>query len=600
MQDGHIDTGFLNCSVQPNQNRIVRFGPFEFDPVSGELLRQGVKRKLRHQASRLLAVLLSNAGEIVTRDQMETVLWPDGTVVDFETAINKSVCQLRAALGDNTRAPKFIETIPKRGYRLIGSHARAGEMSVQSAAIKSVLVLPFENLTGSPEQAFLADGVVETLITRLGSIEGLRVISRTTAMACSANRTRRKPPGRDMGVDAVVEGAVTCSGTTLRFTLRLIQVAEEHIVWQGKYDGVIGNVLALYDEAAEATAARLSVAPSRCANISGTQAAVAPEAYVAYLKGRYLWNRRGSQDVRASIAEFQRALSLSPDFALAHAGLADAYVLLGVWGLETSHTAFGVAKRAAQRALDLDGSLAAAHCCMAEVLKDNEWNWSAAESEFQRALHSNANYATAHHWYSQLLVARGRFSEAIAQIELARRTDPLSPAINAYVPYIYLASRDYRRALEEARSAVLLDPYSALAHWQLGRAALFCGMNREAVNSLETASHLAGQLSMWQAELCFARATAGDRDGSEEILHELIDRARFQYVSAYDIAVCLAGLDNRKAALDHLEQAYEERLMRVIALGDPEFEGLREEPRFASLVQRLGLVLTARRKLAIK
>ena len=267
-------------------------------------------------------------------------------------------------------------------------------------------------------------------------------------------------------------------------------------------------------------------------------------------------------------------------------------MLLGIWGLETSHTAFGLAKRAAQRALDLDGSLAAAHCCMAEVLKDYEWNWSAAESEFQQALQLGANYATAHHWYSQLLVARGRFSEAIAQIELARRTDPLSPAINAYVPYIYLAARDYRRALEEARSAVLLDPYSALAHWQLGRAALFCGMTGEAVNSLETASQLAGQLSMWQAELSFARATAGDRDGAEKILRELMDGAPLQYVSAYDIAVCLAGLDNRKAALDHLEQAYEERLMRVIAIGDPEFEGLREEPRFASLVQRLRLVLT--------
>ena len=411
MKDGNIYTGLLNGSVQPNQNHIVRFGPFEFDPASGELLRQGVKRKLRHQASRLLAVLVSNAGDIVTRKQLETALWPDGTVVDFETAINKSVSQLRAALGDNTRAPRFIETIPKRGYRLIGSQARAGEMPVQGAAIKSVLVLPFENLTGSPEKAFLADGFVETLSTRLGSIEGLRVISRATAMACSANRMRLNLPGRDVGVDAVVEGAVTCSGTTLRVTLRLIQVANEHMIWQGKYDGVFGNVLALYDEAAEATAARLSTAPGRSAIIPGRQAAVAPEAYVAYLKGRYLWNRRGSQDVRASIVEYQRALSLSPDFALAHAGLADAYVLLGVWGLETSHTAFALAKRAAQRALDLDGSLAAAHCCMAEVLKDYEWNWSAAESEFQQALQLGANYATAHHWYSQLLVARGRFSE---------------------------------------------------------------------------------------------------------------------------------------------------------------------------------------------
>ncbi|MBZ5622718.1 MAG: hypothetical protein LAQ69_28890 [Acidobacteriia bacterium] len=397
-------------------------------------------------------------------------------------------------------------------------------------------------------------------------------------------------------MDGVVEGSVMRSGTTVRVSLRLIRLRNEQVVWQGKHDGDLGNVFALYDEVAEAIATELSASRGGRASSPRKLIGVAPEAHIAYLKGRYLWNRRSGKDLFASIAEFERALKISPDFALAHAGIADAHVLLGVWGLETAHTAFRMAKVAAQRALDLDASLAEAHCCLAEVLKDYEWNWSAAESEFQIALQLNPNYATAHHWYSQLLVVRGQHTEAIAQIELARRTDPLSPAINAYVPYIYLAARDYRRALEEARMAVQLEPYSSLAHWQLGRAKLFSGMVGESVETLESAAELAGHLPMWDAELSFARARAGDRAGAESILQDLIDRARLHYVSAYDIALCFAGVGHRKAALDHLEHAYEERLMRVISMGDPEFDDLRTEPRFVSVAQRLRLVLIQTRR----
>jgi tetratricopeptide (TPR) repeat protein len=263
--------------------------------------------------------------------------------------------------------------------------------------------------------------------------------------------------------------------------------------------------------------------------------------------------------------------------------------MLGILGIEPSHAAFVRARQAAEFAVELDPTSAEAHTCRAEVLKDYDWNWEGAERGYQRALELNPNYSTAHHWYAHLLIILGRFEEAAFHMELARDLDPLSSAINSFLPYVYLAARDYDRALGEGKAAIKLEPYSPLAHWELGRACLFSGFVKEALGAFERASELAEGHSMWEAERCFALGYTGDRTGAESVLTELLHKSVSGYVSPYDLALCMTGLGRHQAALDYLNQADRERVMRLCCLGDPEFDSLRYEPRYIELVRRLQL-----------
>lgn len=431
---------------------ILRFGVFEIDPDSGELRKRGVRLRVREQPLRLLLMLMRDAGRMVTREQVRCELWPSGTFVEFDRAINKAVSELRAVLGDASSSPKFVETISKRGYRFI----------------------------------------------------------------CAIENEPDFGPAHSAGA---------------------------------------GN-----------SASRL-----------------------AYLTGRYLWSRRTVRDVYRSVEYFQRALDGEQDSSMAYSGLADAHVILGIWGLKPADRAFGAARRAARRALALDPRRAEAHTSVAEVLTGYEWDWSRAERHYREALSLNPAYATAHHWYANLLASLRRYHEAIWHIEQARRTDPVSPAINAYLPQIYLAARDYRRALLEAQQAVDLEPHSPLAHWELGRAYLFSNDPGRAIAALECAVSLAGSASMWVAELSFAKGRAGDVEGATRMLSSLLERARHEYVSPYDLAIAFTAIGDYASALDQLEQAFAQRVMRIMALADPEFDALAGERRYRRLGERLRL-----------
>jgi tetratricopeptide (TPR) repeat protein len=261
--------------------------------------------------------------------------------------------------------------------------------------------------------------------------------------------------------------------------------------------------------------------------------------------------------------------------------------VLGIWGVHPPDRAFGDARRSASRALDANPGLAEGQNAFAEVLKGYEWSWGESELHYRRALSIDAACASAHHGYAQLLVAVGRHGEAIHHIELARRADPVSAAITAYVPCVYLAARRYRRALCEGERAVALEPYAPLAYWALGRAYLFSGRHEEAVVTLEQGSELAGHAAMWMSALCYARSTAGDRKGADRLLTVLHERRRHEYISPFDLATACLGLGDRAGALDQLEQALAQRVMRLTGLGDPEFDGL--GTRRQSLLRRLGL-----------
>lgn len=578
---------YLRSRVAEGNSAILRFGIFELDTRTGELRKRGIKLRISDQAYRILHELLMHPGEVVSRERLKETIWPDRPFVDSDSAINKSISQLRTLLADSGENPRFIETLSKRGYRFIAPIA--DPVRTKDSAVSSIVVLPFDNLTGEPAQAYLAEGVAEVLTSGLGGLSGVRVISRTSAKACDAGSKSLAGIGRELNVDAVVEGSVLRVDTKLHVAVRLVDIQSECVRWQGRYDSELGDLFALCDRVTEAIAQAINASRGSPRTTVHRASSAPPDTHLAYLKARYLWHKRTEKDLYASIAEFQRALASDSGFALAHAGLADAYALLGIWGFEPSHSAFGMARRAAERALELDDTLAEAHACLAEVLKDYDWDWPAAEREYQRAIAINPTYSIAHHWYSQLLVSLTRYTEAAEQIETARRLDPLSPAINAYVPYIYLAARDYTRAMQEGERAVELEPHSPLAHWQFGRACLFAGEMRRAIEELDTASRLAHRRPMWEAELCFVRARVGDKSGAVAILDEIATLARSSYVSPYDFAVCHAGLGNSGEALNFLEQAFRERVMRIMAIGDAEFDSLHYEPRFEALVERLRL-----------
>lgn len=313
------------------------------------------------------------------------------------------------------------------------------------------------------------------------------------------------------------------------------------------------------------------------------------DADVEYVKGRYLYNRRRVPDLLASVACFERTIELGGDASRAYAGLSAAHALLGIWGVHAPDEAFGAARRAVTRALRARPGLSEGHLAFAEVLKGYEWSWRESEQHFRRAPQIDPGCAAAHHWYAQLLACLGRHTDAIRHMELARRADPVSPAITAFVPYVYLVARRHRRALREARHAVALEPYSPLAHWMLGRAYLGAGRPDAAVGALERASELAGRASMWLATVGYARGAAGDRTGANRVASALYARSRREYVSPYDLAIACLGAGDRASALDHLEQSFDQRVMRTMMLGDPEHDAVRAEPRFRRLVDRLGL-----------
>lgn len=458
----------------------IRFGVFELDTRTGEFRKRGVKLKLTDQAYRILLALVQQSGHLVTREELKQTVWPDRTFGDFDSAINKSVSQIRALLGDNGPTPRYVETLSRRGYRFVAPVV--AQPAAGGGAPTTIAVLPFENLIGDPGEAYIAGGLTEELTTGLGRFDRVSVVSRTTAQCCAAAAKSLAVIGRDLRVNAVIEGSVMRVGEALRVNVRLVDIQSERIVWQSKYDSELRDLLVLCERLTQDVAAEIKASPKVSGLSARRSIQVSPEAHLAYLKGRYFWNKRTEQDLYRSIDEFHRALAIDPQYALAHTGLADAYVILGIWGLEPSHSAFRMARRSAERALELDDTLAEAHTCLAEVLKDYDWDWTGAESAYRRAIALNPNYSTAHHFYAQLLVSLRRYAEAAEQMELARRVDPLSPAINAYVPYIYLAARDYARASDEGLRAVELEPRSPAAHWQFGRACLFSGDVTQAVD----------------------------------------------------------------------------------------------------------------------
>jgi len=576
----------------PHQSRphLVRFGDFEVNLRSGELRRNGLRIKLPNQSFRALSLLLENPGEVATRLELAQKLWGGETFVDFDAGLNSVIRRLRTALGDLASKPRFIETLPRHGYRFLARVERESQEDIRSA-IGSLAVLPLENLTGDSHQEYFVDGMTDALITRLAQIGALRVISRTSAM--HYKRTRKKLPeiGRELNVDAVGEGSVFRSGSNVRITAQLVYAASDRHLWASQYERNLTDILLLQAEVASAIANEVQVrlTPQERGRLASARL-VNPEAYQAYLRGRLHWNKRTEDGMKKGLELFRQALDKDPSYALSHAGIAECYNMMGYWGVSAPHHVSPQAKAASSKALEIDENLAEGHAARGWAQFSYDWDWGSAEKELQRAIQLNPGYATAHQWYSHLLIYQGRHAEALTEVQRTLELDPLSLVMNSNCAFIYLWAHQYGQAIERVHRTLDLDPYFAPPYLCLGCALQKKGLHAQGLEALCQAVRLSANSPRYLAGLGHGYAVAGKADRARAMLSELEKLSKERYVSAYDFAILYAGLGEYESVFGWLEKAYEEHSTWLALVNvDPRFAPFHSDPRFRQLLTRLDL-----------
>jgi TolB-like protein/DNA-binding winged helix-turn-helix (wHTH) protein/Flp pilus assembly protein TadD len=628
------------------------FGIFELDPRAGELRKRGTRVRLQEQPFQVLAMLLEHPGEVVTREELQKRLWTGDTFVDFDHGLNKAISKIREALADSAVSPRFVETVARRGYRFLanvevidvasvrspepatqphppanadvdtdpaeksalpkhGSTSPAWKISAvallvlfvwlavwkfyswsqPTPAIRSLAVLPLESLSSDATQDFFADGMTDELISELGQISALRVISRTSVMVYKHARKPLPEIARELNVDAVVEGTVLRSGDQVRITAQLIEASTDKHLWSQSYEGDLRDTLELQSKVARAIADQIQINlnPREQAALKNIKV-VNPEAYVSFLKGRYFWNKRTADSLKVALAYFNQAIDEDPNYAQAYSGLADTYALLGDWqyAVMTPREALPKAKAAAIKALELDNFLGEAHNSLAFCLDGFDWDFDSAGKEFRKAIELNSSYATAHHWYAWHLSLLGRYDEAIAEMRKAENLDPLSLVINSDLAEILSLAHSYDESIQQSRKTIEMDPNFALAHNHLGQAYLQKHMNEEAVAELQKAVQLSGGNATCLANLARAYVASGKKNEAEKLLSDLKRRSDSSHSLAAEIAMVYTSLGDSDQAMSWLKRGYEERFNPGVLLR-PGFDPLRSDPRFEDLVRRVGL-----------
>jgi TolB-like protein/DNA-binding winged helix-turn-helix (wHTH) protein/Flp pilus assembly protein TadD len=584
--------------MQENQQRDgrLRFGVFDVDVRAGELRKHGLRVRLQEQPFQILAMLLEHPGQVVTREELQKKLWPADTFVDFDHGLNKAVNKIRDALGDSAESPRFVETVARRGYRFLAEVKAADaapgqsphvapppvpaaetrdrpDLAVTPAATKnrapslawkmavfvplalivfftgwklhsrnypatvihSLAVLPLESLSNDASQDYFADGMTDELISDLGQLSALRVISRTSVMGYKHAHKPLPQIARELNVDAIVEGTVLRSGDRVRITAQLIDATADKHLWSQSYEGELKDTLALQNQVARAIAdqIRIKLNPQEQAALKIARV-VNPEAYESYLKGRYFWNKRTPDSLKVALAYFNQAIDEDPNYAQAYSGLADTYALLGDWqyAVMTPKEAFPRAKAAAIKALELDSTLSEAHNSLAFCFDAFDWDLESAGKEFQRSIELNPGYATAHHWYAWHLSLLGRFDEALEEMRKAKNLDPLSLIINADLAELLVIAHFYDESIIQSGATIEMDPNFALAHNQLAQAYLQKHMNVEAIAELQKAVELSGGSPTCVANLARAYAASGKTSEAVKLLGDLKNHSNRGYSDA--------------------------------------------------------------------
>lgn len=590
---------------------------------------------VRGQPVEILSILLERPGELVSREELRARLWSNSTFGDFDHSLNAAVNKLREALEDSAETRRFIETVPRRGYRFsaavqaactspvsndaqeLPTHDRKsshphpdrrlaalalgivisaaflalGILTLRrptTPAISSLVVLPFANLSGDPNQEYFADGLTETLITDLAQTGAIRVISRTTAMQYKATKKTLPEIAQQLHVEAVVEGSVQRSADRVRIDAKLIHAPSERPLWAQRYERDERDVLVLENEVARAIVQQIHGNIGQAPNRSSI-AAIDPAVQEDYLRGLYYWSHR-PLGLQKSIVYFQQALEKQPTYAPAYAGLALCYATMGSWenGALPPQETMPKAKAAALKALQLDDSLSQAHAALAYVYHHYDWNWAAAENEFHRSLQLNSNDPIAHHWYSHFLTAAGRNAESLAESKRAQELDPLDPSISIHLAWLYYYAHEYDKVIEQSKEVIEAAPESFWPHFDLGLAYEQKKMFQEAIKEFGIAKQMSPASTFVTAALGHTQAVAGEHEQALRALTELLERAKKTYVPAFDVAVVCAGIGDRKRTVDWLDRALTERSGWLLYLQyDPRFESLRSNSSLQYIARRV-------------
>ena len=603
------------------------------------------------QPFQILLMLLENPGEMVTREELRAKLWADDTFVDFDHGLNSAVQRLRDCLSDTAEKPLWIETIPRRGYRFIGpvespasttrgangardSHSSSEAAPTEIAAVPQVLgtrgklliftgaialtvlaalslsgvrerllggrssphiqslaVLPLANLSGDTEQEYFADGMTEALITDLGKISGLRVISHTSVLQYKGTKKPLPEIARELNADALIEGTVSRSGNHLRITTNLVQASPEKHLWSESYESEVGDALALQGEIAQAVAGQIEAKLTQKEQIlfAAPRRAVNPEAQDLYFRARYTFN---DGDTAASsqkaITYLQQSIQKDPNYAPAYAGLAEAYA---TWipGMSRPRDLMPKAKEFALKALALDESLAEAHASLGSIELFYDWDWPAADEEFKRATQLNPNYVWAHEFHARSLVTRGRTEEAVAEAKLAIELNP-SPMTWDYPIWVFALARRNDLALERAQELVELAPQYVWGHYELARIYSQQGRGVEATQEFLKADELFGTDPKKIVQLKEAFAKSGEHGYWKRVLENYRESAKSNYVPSVLVAEACMRVGEKECAFQWLEKGFEERDDLMINLNvDAVFDGIRSDPRYQDLVRRVGI-----------
>jgi TolB-like protein/DNA-binding winged helix-turn-helix (wHTH) protein/tetratricopeptide (TPR) repeat protein len=633
--------------ADPISRQPIRFGVFELDPQTGELRRNGTRVKLQEQPLQILQTLLNNPGRLVSREDLRKRIWPADTFVDFDRGLYSALARLRDALGDSAENPRFIETIPRRGYCFIApvevsSNAetyrvrdvtsaveadasgqtqlvarnnrrrwylvltsvvivagflavlgfpilRSGHRSAPTALrIRSLAVLPIENLSGDLTQDFLADGMTEELITELGKSSAVRVISRTSVMQYKGTKKPVQQIARELNVDAVLEGTVLRSGNHLRITANLVQSSPETHLWAETYDGDDGDILSVQQRVADSVAREIRVTLSpRDSTMSRDGRSVNPEAQDLYFRGLSALRSAGGGSTQTAVDYLQRAVKKDSNFARAYAVLAMVYA---VWYPDDPgpHENMPKAREAALKAEALDNSLASAHMALAYIDLNYDWNFAEAERESKRALELDPNLAIARNFYARELVVLGRTDEALLQVRRALEIEPYSSM--DYPAWIFYLARRYNDSLELAQKMVAINPNFSWGRWALAVNYEQLGKPKEAAEEYLKFEVLSGSSPERIKRLEAGLARSGARGFWQASLAEYLKTAKSSYAPPVLVAGACMRLGDRACALQWLEKGYHERDDLMIQLNvDPVFDGLHSEPQFQDLVRRVGL-----------
>src|SRR5579871_6580817 len=459
----------------------------------------------------------------------------------------------------------------------------------------SIAVLPFVNMSGDKENEYFSDGLAEEILNALTKLAGLKVVARTSAFAFKDRNEDIRGIGEKLGATHVLEGSVRRAGARVRITAQLIATVDGCHLWSERYDREMTDIFAIQDEISDAIVNVLRLKLARPSAQPAAKRPVSPAAFEAYLKGRYYWNKRTEADLSASMEYFELAVALEPNYALAYAGLSDALVLFGIFGVRAPGEVYPKAKAAALKALELDPTLAEAYDALAHVKVSLDWDVLGALQFYQRAIELNPNYSPGRRGYGFLLSVTQRHQEAIAQLKLARDSDPLSVPVNAFLGVVLIKARRYEEGIAAARKTVEIEPENPLGHWILARALDAAGVFAEAVAAAEKANALAAGSQPYFAHLAYAYAKNGEREKAWKIVNEMLEQAKTKYVGTYYLGVIYASLGEKDLAMEALEKAYEERNVRLLEVFDPSLDSMRSDVRFQDLVRRMEIPVSASR-----